>query len=103
MQMTGVLLVAGTVLLKWSFVAPYVTDRIATWAMAHLFPFAIRDVLMAMFFKSMPSPYRGSSELGTSILEPDIQPRLSAKRGGSFPSACGDALDMSNLLLCREN
>ena len=50
-QMTGVLLVAGTVLLKWSFLAPYVTDRIATWTMAHLFPLVLRDVLMAIFFK----------------------------------------------------
>ena len=49
--MTGVLLVAGTVLLKWSFVAPYVTDRIATWTMTTLFPFVLRDILMVMFFK----------------------------------------------------
>ena len=52
--MTGVLLVAGTVLLKWTFVAPYLTDRIATWTWAHLFPFATRDILTAMFFKSNP-------------------------------------------------
>ena len=52
--MTGVLLVAGTVLLKWSFAAPYVTDRIATWTLGHLFPFATRDILTAMFFKSDP-------------------------------------------------
>ena len=53
-QLTGVLLVAGTVLLKWSFVAPYVTDRIAKWTLAHLFPFAGRDVLTISFFKSKP-------------------------------------------------
>jgi len=76
---TGVLLVGGTVLLKWSFVAPYATDRIATWAMATLFPFAIRDILMAMFFKSQPSPHRGSSDLSTLIPEPSTLPRQSAK------------------------
>jgi hypothetical protein len=54
-QMTGVLLVAGTVVLKWTFVAPYVVDRIATWTLAHLFPFATRDIITAMFFKSDPS------------------------------------------------
>ena len=53
-QMTGILLVAGTVLLKWSFVAPYITDRIATWTMTTLFPFVTRDILMAMFLKSQP-------------------------------------------------
>ena len=54
MQMTGVLLLAGTVLLKWSFVAPYVTDRIATWTLTQLFPFADRNILAVMFFKSNP-------------------------------------------------
>ena len=54
MQLTGVLLVAGTVLLKWSFVAPFVTDRIAKWAMVNMFPFATRDVFTALFFKSPP-------------------------------------------------
>ena len=47
-------LVAGTVLLKWSFVAPYVADRIATWTVAQLFPYASRDLLTAIFFKSRP-------------------------------------------------
>ena len=56
--MTGVLLVAGTVLLKWSFVAPYLTDRIATWTLAHLFPFANRDFLSAIFCKSTPCNLR---------------------------------------------
>ena len=51
LQITGLLLIAGTVLLKWTFVAPYVTDRIAKWTLAHLFPFATRDIVTAIFFQ----------------------------------------------------
>ena len=49
--MAGVLLMTGTVLLKWSFIAPYVTDRITKWTMTQLFPFADRNIFTVMFFK----------------------------------------------------
>ena len=54
MQVTGLVLLAGTVLLKWSFIAPYLTDRIAKWTLVSMFPFAYNDFLSATFFKSNP-------------------------------------------------
>jgi len=51
---TGVILVGATVLLKWSFASPYLTDRIAQWT---LHPTPTPYTLHPTHCNPHPTPY----------------------------------------------